>query len=94
MARPPSIRLTVSRVMETHVLLIEKKQREDPDFKLTPDDALVLERLAKAEAALDKRVPQKEETDGEKPDPKEALERLKKGTSPAAAHRGAEGDDD
>jgi hypothetical protein len=80
--------------METHVLLIERKQREDADFKLTPDDALVLERLAKAEAALDKRAPQKDEDEGPKKDPQEALARLKKSTSPAAESRGAEGEDD
>jgi hypothetical protein len=93
-ARPPSIRLTVSRVMDAHVLRIEKAQKDDEKFLLSPDDALVLERLAKAEAALDKRAPQKDEPEGDKPDPKEALARLKSGTSPAAVHRGAEGDED
>jgi len=94
MARPPSIRLTVSRIMEAHVYRIEKAQKEEPNFLLTPDDALVLERLAKAEAALDKRTPQKDEDDAPKRDPAEALARLKKSTSPAAESRGADGDDD
>lgn len=95
MARPPSIRLTVSRIMEKHVLRIEKAQEDAADFLLTPDDALVLERLAKAEAALDKRAAPKDEDTGPKVDPKDALARLKTGkASPAAESRGADEDSD
>jgi hypothetical protein len=94
MARPPSIRLSISRIMQAEVIRIEQEQEKDPTRRLSPDEALVLERLAKAEAALDKRTPQKDEDEGPKRDPAEALARLKKSTSPAAESRGADGDDD